>query len=700
MTFIKGKRFKSIQDLVPFLLCLVIVLPQNRLLARFPWQDLMYADFQIYNRWIFFAESVKSEGFWTALTVTKNFGMNLGENMYVSSRVSSSIFDIGAWLFLTTNNLDFALTGKLLIHFVICYVGFKKIYKIAYPINSPKRNAFFLISLVSTLCHPILYHEVGPMVLWYLLLTPAWLYIFLNAFDNGISASLRSSLFYILIYLTVGSSDLFIFFFFPFIALTAYFISDNKLKRKNLVKLLLLVEILLIIPKIPYFIFAYSPYTISNKGSMEIGQYLNSFIEPLLLKSLFFIYFTGPVLIFLNVIVLITIAYMTIKNFSKSKQYLLFLATILMLLLSIGVVLHGIPYLRNQLPSGVRYQVAIWPFIVLVVLPFWSSKVEFKAKMQLLSNKLVSIYLLFMIFIVIAGSTTVYEVVTPNASKKVVNLDMRAWLLHQLPNCINQVILTSSRNEYSNKSFVFMTSEREGGRNDTLLFLIENPHQLNGPTFNQWTYATNKDNYNMNLDSNLRGLNSWAFTENNLNSVLEFAEKSQSQYLISTVPLESRNPQFEMIGKCNFPKELVGSSTPFKSRKGNFPIGNITLESSVFVHAINSNSQEETKLVHLEKFNLSSLVYEVKCRPMSRVTLPISYANDIVITSGDINIKINESEHSMVTIKNYSKICENAKSIFVSVSSHSKILYLNILMALSLFLSVIICLALTRKSKS
>jgi hypothetical protein len=700
VTFIKRKRFKSIQDLVPFLLCLAVVLPQNRLLARFPWQDLIYADFQIYNRWVFFAESVKTEGLWTALTLTTNFGMNLGENMSVSSRVSSSIFDIGAWLFLTTNNLDFALAGKLLMHFVICYAGFKNLYKIAYPVNSPKRNIFFLISLASTLCHPILYHEVGPMVLWYLLLTPAWLFIFLKAFNYGISASLRSSLLYILIFLTVGSSDLFIFFFFPFIAITAYFLSDNKLKPGNLVKLLFLVEILMIIPKIPYFFFAHSPYIVSNKGTINAGQYFDEFIEPLLLKSLLFIYFTGPVLIFLNIIVLITVAYMSVSNFSKSKQYLLFLATLLVLLIGIGVVLHGIPYLRNQLPSGVRYQVAVWPFIVLAVLPFWSSKVEFKEKLKLVSNKFVSLCLLFTILIMITGSTTIYEVITPGASKKAVNLDMREWLLHQLPNCINQIISTSSRSEYSNKSFVFLTSEREGGRNDTLLFLIENPHQLNGPTFNQWTYATNKANYNLNLDSNLRGLNSWAFIENNLNSVLKFAEKSQSQYLISTVPLESKNSQFEMIGKCSFPEELVGSSTPFKSRQGNFPLGNITLESPVFIHDINSNSQGETKLVHLDEFNLSSLVYEVKCGPVNQVTLPVGYSNEIVITSGSINLETNESEHSMVTIKNYSKICANSQSIFVSVTSYSKILHLNLLMAASLLLSVIVSLALTRKSKS
>jgi hypothetical protein len=228
MRFLRGKSYKFVQDLAPFLLCIIIVLPQNRLLARFPWQDLIYADFQIYNRWVFFAQSVKSEGLWDALTITKNFGMNLGENMYVSSRVSSSIFDVGAWLFLTTNNLDLAVIGKLFLHFLICYIGFLKIFKIAYPVSSPKRNIFFVISLVSTLCHPILYHEVGPMVLWYLLLTPAWLYIFLIAFNYGITAVLRSRLFYVLIFLTIGSSDLFIYFFFPFVALTAFFVSNIK----------------------------------------------------------------------------------------------------------------------------------------------------------------------------------------------------------------------------------------------------------------------------------------------------------------------------------------------------------------------------------------------------------------------------------------------------------------------------------------
>jgi hypothetical protein len=683
MKKIKSLRSNYFQVSILFLLCAAVIIPKNRILARFPWQDLIYCDFQIYKQWQFFSSSVKSDGIVNALLAAHNFGINMGENIYVSSRVSPAIFDVGAWIFLATNNLDLASMGKLLIHFIICFIGFKRLYNLAYPKASLKRDLFFIISLVSVLSHPVLYHEVGPMVFWYLLLTPTWVYFFLYAQSQGINFVLRNRLFYLLILLTIGSSDLFIYFFFPFIALLAFFLSKFKGNFFSLVKLLTLIEFFMLLPKIPYVYYSMSNEIIAKKGSYDFEFYISTFIIPLLQHSVFFIYFTGPVLIFLNAILLISVLYLSMHHWNASKRYLIFLLSLLVILISLGLLLHSVPFINNQLPSAFRYHVVLWPFVVACILPFWSSEITLKNKLKLAPRGYSFFALLLIITFLISNSSAIYQDISPNASKKIINSEMRTWLLKELPDCINE----KTNSGKSNRSFIFMTPDTEKGRNDTLLFLMENPSKLNGRTFNQWSYATNKANYLLNTEHDLLGLNSWAFTDKKFTQATNFATRAQVSYLLSTTSINSRHPGYNELGSCKFPEKLRQNATPFKSRIGNYPIGNPTLASTVYIYEINAKYEDSP--VNVESIDLTSITFGIECNSTKEIILPVGYSRDIRVTYSEGTIKTVGSKYSMVELESIDDHCGSQQKISVKVESHSKVLYANLGYFLVLMLMMI-----------
>ena len=60
-------------------------MPKYGLLVRYPWQDLIYCDFQIFNRWRWFSESLHQTGLINTLTSNVDFRMNTGENLYLSA---------------------------------------------------------------------------------------------------------------------------------------------------------------------------------------------------------------------------------------------------------------------------------------------------------------------------------------------------------------------------------------------------------------------------------------------------------------------------------------------------------------------------------------------------------------------------------------------------------------------------------------
>jgi hypothetical protein len=683
MRKLQSLRSNYLQVSILFILCGLIIVPRNRILARFPWQDLIYNDFQIYKQWQFFSSSVKSDGIIHALLATHNFGLNMGENIYVISRVSPAIFDLGAWIFLATNNLDIATMGKLSVYFINCFIGFKKLYDMAYPKASRKRDFFFIVSLVTVLSHPALYHEVGPMVLWYLLLTPTWLYFFLYAQKLGLKSVLKNNLFYVLIFITIGSSDLFIFFYFPFIALVAFFLLKFKESFFSLFKFLTLIELLILIPKIPYIYFLLSNENNSRKGSFGMEFYFSSFIVPLLKHSILFIYFTGPVLIFLNFVLLVSMVYLGLHNRRVSTKYVVFLGYLLALLISLGLLVHGIPFVRDHLPSAFRYHVALWPFIVACILPFWSSEIVSRSKQKVEYNSLSNFAFLFVLTILISNSSVIYQNISPIGSKKIIDTDMRSWLLQELPDCINKKTQGPARD----KSFIFMTPDSESGRNDALMFLEENPSRLNGRTFNQWSYATNNANYYLNMEHDLLGLNSWAFTDKKLAQATDFATEAHVSYLLSTTSINPENPRFVELGSCKIPEKLQLNATPFRSRMDNQPLGNLSLASTIYIY--NIDTKAENSPIKIQSIDMSSITFKVKCNSTNQIVLPVSYSRALEVTHSKERIQISKSTYSKVALENINERCGLQHKISVKVESQSKILYTNMIYFLVLTLMMI-----------
>ena len=156
------KTIKVNYFLCIYVLGVSLLLPKLGLLARYPWADLIYVDFQIYNRWRWFTESITTSGFGTFLLQSIDFRINTGENVFLASRVSSPLFDIGAWVYLLSDSLDIALAFKFIIYSYFTYKGLtllmSKILQ-SNEIYNPRNLVLFSFALLSIIVHPILFHE-------------------------------------------------------------------------------------------------------------------------------------------------------------------------------------------------------------------------------------------------------------------------------------------------------------------------------------------------------------------------------------------------------------------------------------------------------------------------------------------------------------------------------------------------------------
>jgi hypothetical protein len=236
-----------------------------------------------------------------------------------------------------------------------------------------------------------------------------------------------------------------------------------------------------------------------------------------------------------------------------------------------------------------------------------------------------------------------------------------------------------------------MTSNRDKGRNDTLLFLIENSSGLKGRTFNQWQYATNKANFDVNTISNLKGLNSWAFTESQKEEALNFAKLGNVMYLLSTVKFDSSTPNFGFVGECLMPGSLIGKSLPFKSRYAKLPIGNQTLESSIYIYTPKISDSINQKMLTIENINPTSMEIRLDCRTDPSYTLPVNYSENLIITSGKKIITAHSSYLNFTKLEIPDQACNNDRMSNIIVTSYSKIMYSNIVLFLFLFFSFLSC---------
>jgi hypothetical protein len=642
-----------------YLFGLALITPQINLLGRFPWQDLIYCDFQIYNSWRWFSENLQDFGLGKAALSTIDFRMNFGENIFTSSRVANPMFDIGAWFYHFLGDPTLALLLKFIVYSFFTFFGCLKLIAHSSKIHATERTKviIFTICLTSILAHPALFHEVGPMVFWYLMLTPLWFYTFDRAVNFNFSETLKSPIFPCLVLLTLGSSDLFIFFYFFNLSFVIFLLNTRSVQNfKKVFSLLLFIECLFLITKIPYFYFLFSNEVESKSGTYGLIYYLENFLIPNIQFGIFTPYFFGPVSLFVNLVVICAFIYVRITR-THIVQYLSTTLWLFGLLSLEGSLLHSIPIFRENLPSAFRYHFAIFPFLVsiLLITGLWNQKQGGKYP-QVLKIKKPNLKIGFPLLIVacvtiLAIPQNVYDRVTPAASKRVVDHGMEKWFTTDLPNCIKDYI---SKSDYQDldRSYIFATSAVEKGRNDALTYLIENPKALDGRTFMQWRYSTSTANVKANKNSGLYEFNTWAFSDLSSQDIFRFSLESNSPFLISSTRLE--HPGMDFIGRCDYPIILQQHSLPFRSIWNGARLGNISLESNLYLYHLGADLKEVPTALRLE-YRSGSVEAGVRVSGQNTLVLPVNYSKNLRISNGDELLTFTKSSNNLVVLnlRNY-----------------------------------------------
>ena len=649
-------------------------MPKYGLLVRYPWQDLIYADFQIFNRWRWFSESLHQTGLVGTLTSNTDFRMNTGENLYLSSRVSAPIYDLGAWLYFITGSIDIAFFSKYIVLTMFSAYGLIQLIKRSASIEQRIPNTKFLIFAVliaSIMGHPLMMHEVGPMVFWYLFLTPSWILIFLDMRDYGHSNMLLNWKTYVLLILTMGSSDLFVFFYFPlFLFLAATVKSNFHRNLKNIMKGIILIELVLLLNKALYLYYTFEGDNVSNSGSWGLFDYTKNFIAPLFL-SVLLPFFWGPAILFLNFVLLGLIMYFGIQDPRLLKRYLTIWLSMLFVLLFVGVLLHTIPLTREALPSAFRYHDAPWSIIIISMLPIFIDEILKKTNKPtpFEGNKKTITVLVVVAIMSLSSIEQFYSSVVAAGSKRIVDYDIRQWVSKDMPNCIRNASTNISSSEKA-AQYAFLTANDENGRNDNLTSLIENPWELNGRTFNQWRYSTSRSNYLMLEKFGLKGLNTWAFTERGLIQSLEYANTLGINHLVTTTRL-TESKQIKYLGECQVPEDLRSRFVPFKQLLSGVAVGNNSYEKNLFIYEIMLDKIPAP----VAEVTSNVISYSIFCKVDQVYTLSTNYSSDLKVTNYE-NAQLTRNPESNLTMLKMKSCPEN--QITVKIKSQSNILYIDV----------------------
>ena len=127
----KNNLFKDAKSTVYLLLIYhgiyVIASLRTGLLARYPWEDLYWNDFQIYNTWIWFSDAIRTGGLPHSLSSIVDFRQNTGELIASSSKIYNPALDIAAWIYVLTENVDIAFFSKFYIYSSLCALSYYKL---------------------------------------------------------------------------------------------------------------------------------------------------------------------------------------------------------------------------------------------------------------------------------------------------------------------------------------------------------------------------------------------------------------------------------------------------------------------------------------------------------------------------------------------------------------------------------------------
>jgi hypothetical protein len=612
---INSYRFISVT--LPLLFLMVIGSSLLVLKGRFPWQDLLYADLILANGWRWIVESSQTDGLIDHLFRSIDFRQGTGETLLASTRSIPNIFDIGVLLQVFMKfSQQTAFNLRYLIFVIICYYSSFRLYSYGKKrdpnFDSDKshgcvsqtlyRFASPVIISSTIILSPIFYHEVGAFVLFFLFLVPSW-FLILSSISEKLTLK-NFTIYNSILFLSLGVSDLFIFF-----NITAIFIAAGFLWWKSLKKffVLYLYSVLIVaFQYIPLIIEKISPSgsMVSHSGSWTLEIYIKAFLIPLFTSSILVPKFTGPINIFFSAIILMLILQGALVSGNKHIRKTIFIMLLTTAIFVVGgSVLHGVSVFREVLPSAVRYHLAIVP--VLFAVGFLITPLEsINVRILLLSSFFIIGYFVYTnwhytidwhlsIIGIIVGSMLVclilhkrleaalklapiiaviipiciysinyklYSTITPEGSKNQVDYRLQQWLSSELQACIKEKIESNPIGEGHPNSFGFIAPPHtsvNAGRNDTLTAIIEQPELLNGRTFNQWRYGVNSWTLKLNSLSGL-GLFSWPFTYSQVPQFKEFLRRTHSPYVASiSYDAEYRILGMVHLGTCSPPNSGI-----------------------------------------------------------------------------------------------------------------------------------------------
>jgi hypothetical protein len=609
----KRKYIELIYVISIFLIPIYFFSHLGQFMSRVPGQDFYINDLWLLHKIRFIQDTYANSGIYGLITSSIDFFQGTGESIFSSSKFYFYVLNPLNITYLIFDP-ETSIKIKSLIYCFLCIGG---IFNLVNTNNNLKNfyERILIIVLLSSsfLASNIFISQSSLLNQSFLYLVPFYLYSLKKIFECYSSKYLLYII--LLTLLAVGDSDIFIFF--NIFSLFIFFTLSNLDKYKQIILLSFLIFLIILFAYIPYlFENFYYKSNIHSKGSWDIEEYYNYFIKDLIF-TIFSPYFSGPASLYVNTIII----FLTFFNFWQFKinfifvKKFFFLTISFILLLLIGILLHF--FLKNILPSAVRYHLNIFPFILLCILAekslFWNINKKFYyslflvmgfiifyefAKFSILDNLSINYayyVCLFFIFFLIAVTSfnnkkyyTYKKIlfiifvpfffkgilynndgdIVPNKNFGIYQKDAKAYHLKTLPQCINQT-LEKYKNSIS-RSVIFagindnnLSEKRIEDYN--LILITEIPHLINSRTFNRWRYNINVLEQNLTNKHNLQGLFAFAYPLNEIKSVTNFADDTLSSILITNHKFEDTRWKYE--GTC---KNQIANNKFIKTTNGNY----------------------------------------------------------------------------------------------------------------------------------
>ena len=597
-------RYRLISLFVSWFVLLGISLHLMPFKGRFPWQDLLWNDLALHNNWRWVVESIQENGFLASFNKGVDFRQSTGEFIIASTKSFPNIFDLGAISILLLNvGVEYGFIIRQLVFVSLSFWAVYLLYKQSDKFKEAENwNTFPPILIASIIClSPIFYHEVGPLNQFFLFLVPCWLYVLIRLADKKDNDIQDLLLLCGVLFLSIGVSDLFIFF-----NIFSVFLFVLLLKPGAYRILLATFFFCSLLVALFFFTIFYeklfpSGSMVSKSGGWDLSFYYEFFLKPMLGNAIFLPYFPGPSTLFIHAtLAVLVVQAIVVKENIETRNAILKVFYVFLVLVILGVILHGVGFLKNMLPGVVRYHLSIAPILlasVFVIKPlkFFTMNALITAFVLLFSliaiykngSSLTTLSSIYYISLAVGVSSLLcvlcygggqrryaplltlapiiplaifwvnsnsYNFLTSPGSLRETNSKLQASLNGGVQSCINDYVERHNKSGLP-RSFAFVAPNlykgKHTGRNDTLMMVVEQPEMLFGRTFNQWRYGYNEWTIHLNSLSG-RGFTSWPFSFKQLSEFRIFLEETYSPFVISASKREIDG--MVLLGYC-YPPE-------------------------------------------------------------------------------------------------------------------------------------------------